>query len=544
MTTPKLSVDSGPGAGLSVELEADLVVGREGADLTIEDAELSRRHVVIRPVDGGVEIEDLGSTNGTFVDGRRIKGPARVTASSKISVGQSSLSVELPLDELAVTARRAVPAAGPTDVTRERDTAKPAPPKPAARRRAPRPPAKAPATEEVAPAPDGDLEEAAPRKRSGPPLFEERTDASKLLFVAIGPAMAGVGSAVLLGISAPLFALSAVAGLSASFMGGREHRDIGHGALRGLAGGFFFAATLVLVHKLIGTDAKAELPEPLGVFVAFATFASMAIGAGGALVRSGQDRPRVHDGRDLRFFEFALAATLVSAPMGAFSQILHPLPEPGDDNPRAFLETIAPTGEWVYIHLLAVLSFLLLFVPFLALWRAQPPGRARWLAGLAVGMSFAGMTIAIIWMMLDGVAIKDIGDAWAAASGDRKQTLEEIAISLEEFILALFSVEQIVYFGLPFVLLGLASLQGGNEPAWFGWSGVVAGCWNCTVGVAQTFTDRTELWTHILLPIGVVYVSVWLPTAVFFMWRRVASGPPMPPDPEVAAPPAAAGKPA
>ena len=120
--------------------------------------------------------------------------------------------------------------------------------------------------------------------------------------------------------------------------------------------------------------------------------------------------------------------------------------------------------------------------------------------------------------------------------GERRLQLEEIAISLEEFILALFSIEQVVYFGLPFVLLGLASLYSKQEPAWFGWTGVAAGAWNCTVGVVQTFTDRTEFWTHILLPIGVVYVSVWLPTAVFMMWRRVASGPSPPADPEAAAP--------
>ena len=41
---PKLTVTSGPGAGRSLELEAEVVVGRENADLTISDPEISRRH--------------------------------------------------------------------------------------------------------------------------------------------------------------------------------------------------------------------------------------------------------------------------------------------------------------------------------------------------------------------------------------------------------------------------------------------------------------------------------------------------------------------
>ena len=225
MKSPKLSVESGPGKGRSVELDGEVVVGREGADLTIEDSEPPRRHVAFRPVNGGVEIEDLGSTNGTFVDGHRINGPARVTKTATISVGQSRLSVELPVADVGATARRAAPVASPMDVTRARETVEPpsAPERTARRRK----PAKAPPTEPV----DAETAEPAakePRKRGGPPLFEERSDFGKLLFVALGPAAAGLGSAILLGISGPIFLLSAIVGLAASFMGGQEHRDIGH----------------------------------------------------------------------------------------------------------------------------------------------------------------------------------------------------------------------------------------------------------------------------------------------------------------------------
>src|SRR5688500_7744538 len=209
MTSPKLSVESGPGKGRSVELEGEVVVGREGADLTIEDSELSRRHVAFRPVNGGVEIEDLGSTNGTFVDGRRINGPARVTKNARISVGQSRLTVELPAADLGATARRAAPVAGPKDVTRARETVEP-PSAPArtARRRKPAtaPPTEPRAAEGVAgPAPTE------PKTRGGRRRSEDRTAASSLLFAVSAPAASGPGAAGLLGMSAPLFSIATVA---------------------------------------------------------------------------------------------------------------------------------------------------------------------------------------------------------------------------------------------------------------------------------------------------------------------------------------------
>jgi pSer/pThr/pTyr-binding forkhead associated (FHA) protein len=78
-----------------MEIDGDVVIGREGADLTIEDPELSRRHARVRPVDGGVEVEDLGSTNGTFVNGARVTTPRRLTRGDVVRVGQTDFRVDL-----------------------------------------------------------------------------------------------------------------------------------------------------------------------------------------------------------------------------------------------------------------------------------------------------------------------------------------------------------------------------------------------------------------------------------------------------------------
>jgi diguanylate cyclase (GGDEF)-like protein len=70
-----VTVVSGLDAGRIVPMNRDtIVIGRgDEADLTIEDGAVSRAHArIFRRADGTFQVEDLGSTNGTFVRGRRV----------------------------------------------------------------------------------------------------------------------------------------------------------------------------------------------------------------------------------------------------------------------------------------------------------------------------------------------------------------------------------------------------------------------------------------------------------------------------------------
>jgi pSer/pThr/pTyr-binding forkhead associated (FHA) protein len=90
-----LVVENGPLAGQRLEVEAELTIGRDGADVVIDDVKLSRRHAVFRVVDGGLEVEDLGSTNGTFIDGQRIDARTPIKNGSHVQLGGSSFVAEI-----------------------------------------------------------------------------------------------------------------------------------------------------------------------------------------------------------------------------------------------------------------------------------------------------------------------------------------------------------------------------------------------------------------------------------------------------------------
>jgi predicted component of type VI protein secretion system len=107
-----LEVVAGKAAGMSIVVDDELVVGRnaEGAGKLAEDGELSRSHARIA-IDGNgfCAVEDLGSTNGTFVNGLRITTPQTLSQGDTIEVGGTTLVVrDLPAVGRQITAPSAV----------------------------------------------------------------------------------------------------------------------------------------------------------------------------------------------------------------------------------------------------------------------------------------------------------------------------------------------------------------------------------------------------------------------------------------------------
>lgn len=72
----RLEVKRGPDKGLCHDLDAEPIrIGTlEGCELRLTDGAVSGVHTEIRRTPAGVLIRDLGSTNGTYVDGRRVQG--------------------------------------------------------------------------------------------------------------------------------------------------------------------------------------------------------------------------------------------------------------------------------------------------------------------------------------------------------------------------------------------------------------------------------------------------------------------------------------
>lgn len=98
-TTPKgdLVIVDGPAAGQRCSLRDGLRIGRAGDnDLVLAVSIVSRNHAEVRRTPAGYTIVDLGSSNGTLVNGVRIDGPAPLVDGDTIAIGGVTLRVELP----------------------------------------------------------------------------------------------------------------------------------------------------------------------------------------------------------------------------------------------------------------------------------------------------------------------------------------------------------------------------------------------------------------------------------------------------------------
>jgi pSer/pThr/pTyr-binding forkhead associated (FHA) protein len=164
MATPALIVREGAAAGHRLDVIGEVVLGRTESDFLQHDSEISRRHAAIRATEAGLEIEDLGSSNGTFVNESRIEEVRGLSHGDTVRVGQTTFDVELPPGTQATTTS-AIPTGAPDTQVAPR----PATPEPVL-------PATPPPIEPAAPAPAAEEPTAPPaayqpQPPAGPPAF-------------------------------------------------------------------------------------------------------------------------------------------------------------------------------------------------------------------------------------------------------------------------------------------------------------------------------------------------------------------------------------
>ena len=128
-------------SGEDFPIEGSVTIGRSECDITLEDDLVSRRHATVRSTPGGLEIEDLGSRNGTLVNGERIEPVRSLREGDIVEIGEVRLRVE-GIAAVAVTRAAEVvqpTAAAPVAPRGDVPAPAPAPAPPSAPKEAPTP---------------------------------------------------------------------------------------------------------------------------------------------------------------------------------------------------------------------------------------------------------------------------------------------------------------------------------------------------------------------------------------------------------------------
>jgi hypothetical protein len=91
----KLVVEHGPLRGREFPIEKETVVGRlPTCTVAVSDTKVSREHARFFLAAGAMYVADLGSSNGTFVNGRRVTSPVRLSTGDRVVVGETTFRVQ------------------------------------------------------------------------------------------------------------------------------------------------------------------------------------------------------------------------------------------------------------------------------------------------------------------------------------------------------------------------------------------------------------------------------------------------------------------
>lgn len=91
----KLVVTEGDKAGTEIALSGrQLTIGRAGdSDLIVDDEYASTHHAKLVFINGDWLVQDLDSTNGTFLDGQKVGTPMTVSMNTQVRVGQTTFEL-------------------------------------------------------------------------------------------------------------------------------------------------------------------------------------------------------------------------------------------------------------------------------------------------------------------------------------------------------------------------------------------------------------------------------------------------------------------
>ena len=91
----RLIITEGPLAGSTVPLSpTSITIGRSpSCTLVLEDSYASSRHARVFPKDGAWWLEDLGSTNGTTLNGHPVRGTVELHVGEPVRIGQTTLEL-------------------------------------------------------------------------------------------------------------------------------------------------------------------------------------------------------------------------------------------------------------------------------------------------------------------------------------------------------------------------------------------------------------------------------------------------------------------
>ncbi len=201
---------------------------------------------------------------------------------------------------------------------------------------------------------------------------------------------------------------------------------------------------------------------------------------------------------------------------------LHPMGADPNDARAAFTE-YAADRLWVASHLMQLAGMVLLMVALLVLARVLGDGPAATWARVARAGATAGVALSAALQAVDGIALKNMVDAWAAAADSAKPELFYAAFAVRQVEIGLASMLSLV-LGLTVTLYGIALRADPRFGALLGWLAMAGGIATACAGVVMAYTGFSDAEMMLNMPADALLL-VWALMVGLRMSRvAVASG--------------------
>ena len=195
---------------------------------------------------------------------------------------------------------------------------------------------------------------------------------------------------------------------------------------------------------------------------------------------------------------------------------LHPMGSDPNDPVVAFAE-YAADRLWVASHLmeLAGVAAMVAALLFLA---EHLETRTSSVTRIATAGAIASLALAAALQAVDGIALKNMVDAWAAAPASQKEGIFHAAFAVRQIEIGLASMLSLAW-GLTATMYGVALLGDERYPKWFAGVAIVGGVPTMVAGVVMAYTGFSGLAMAINMPANLLLL-LWMLALGGLMWRR------------------------
>ncbi len=213
-------------------------------------------------------------------------------------------------------------------------------------------------------------------------------------------------------------------------------------------------------------------------------------------------------------------AAVIGSLMAMVGNLLHPMTPVGD--PLGVGHAIHASAAWTIVHMVIVLGLILMLGGLVAISQSIRGPLASALARFGYVAALAGVTVGLVLVTLDGIAAKQLADAWAEAPAAEQAAALRDLIAEETMNFALAALFNILFAGVTFILYGLAVAFSDVYPRWLAWPVVVAGIGSVAVGLIQAQLGESTGLSQIASIVFPTIITLWVAALGILLMRRAA----------------------